>query len=147
VFPLLVAGLVAGCFGDSGTLVVLNRTTVPVVLEQFGYPVSTLVVDACSERRIAWNNVWGGTGTSGDWPHDTVPAGAFAMPLPGDWLHMPMEQGTVSATLLLTPDGIGVSQQNFPPSEATSGGSFPPDPGADGCAGVPPPLPPASPPA
>jgi hypothetical protein len=142
---LLAAASVVGCHANPGTLIVLNRTGVPVVLEQSGYTDSTLVVDPCSERTIIWNRVWGGTGDSGNWPYEPVPTDAFAMPLPGDWLHMPMEEGTVFATLLVTPDGIGVSQHGFTPSAVTSGGSFPPDPGSERCVGVPPPMPTGSP--
>jgi hypothetical protein len=144
---VVAAVAVAGCQGDTGTLVVLNRTSVPIVLEQFGYTDSTLVVGACSERTIIWNRVWGGDGPSGNWPYETVPPDAFAMPLPGDWLFIPMEQGSVEATLLVTPDGIGVSQEKPPrtPVEVTTGGSFPPDPGSETCAGVPPPMPSGSP--
>jgi len=143
----LITAAIAGCQGDHGTLVVLNRTTVPVVLVQSGYTDSTLVVEPCSERTIIWNRVWGGEGPSGNWPYDPVPADAFTMPLPGDWLRIPMEQGSVEATLLVTPDGIGVSQSLPPqtPMEVTSGGSYPPDPGSETCVGVPPPMPSGSP--
>jgi hypothetical protein len=140
LLSLVAPALIAGCHADNGTLLVLNRTSVPLVLEQFGYTDSTLVVDACSERTIAWNRVWGGQGDSGNWPYEPVPAGAYAIPLPGEWLRIPMEQGNVRARLVVTADGIGVAQDNFTPFELVSGGSFPPDPGAERCAGAPPPM-------
>jgi hypothetical protein len=144
--PSLVAtALIAGCLGGTGTLVVLNRTSVPLVLEQFGYTDSTLVVGACSERTITWNRVWGGQGDAGNWPYERVPVDAYEIPLPGEWLRMPMEHGSVNARLLVTPDGIGVAQDHYTPFELASGGSFPPDPGAERCAGVPPPMPSGSP--
>jgi hypothetical protein len=130
---------VAACSHGESSLVVRNRTTIPIVLEQV-LGTSTLVVEACSERTIGYGSAWGAP-AGGSMPHDPAPDGAYSIPLPGEWLRMPMEFGTVSATLLVTRDGIGVSQDGYTPFEATSGGNYPADPGSAACAGSPPEVP------
>jgi hypothetical protein len=137
ICSVIVAASVVGCVEQPDTLIVRNRTTVPVVLEQ--YVGWALVVDACSERTITSNGGdWGGYHPEESVPPDVDP---YVMPLPGEWLETFRGAPEGNATLLVTADGIGVDQEGYEPFEAIGGGSFPPDPGPATCSGFPPSMP------
>jgi hypothetical protein len=56
---VVLATAVVGCWGfatPDSAFTVVNRTTVPVVVEDDG---SVSVVAACSERTLDWHNTWG----------------------------------------------------------------------------------------
>jgi hypothetical protein len=132
---VLVALAVAACWGifqPDNAFTIVNRTTVPVVVEDDG---SVSVVQPCAQRTLGWAGTWGG--------HRDAYSNAYtpvAEPVPsGAWV-LPREnvprvfEGPSVDTVVVTTTKVGDEPLKY-------GG---PDPNAP-CEGTPPPSPTPSP--
>lgn len=79
--PLLVL-VVAACntfpgFPETSTLRIVNKTTVPVSLEDRG---SRRIIEPCSERTIEYHGTWGGDPETDQPLAESVPADVHVVP-------------------------------------------------------------------
>ena len=66
-------------FSETSTMVIINKTTVPVSAEDSG---SRRIIDPCSERTIEYHgNTWGGDPKSGQPVAEPLPPGAYVIKL------------------------------------------------------------------
>lgn len=128
-----VALSVAACWGivqPDNAFTIVNRTTVPVVVEDGG---SVSVVQPCSQRTLGWAGTWGGTRDvyNGYKPvAEPVPPGAWVLPRED----VPrVFEGPSVRTVVVTSAKVGDTALNGAP-----------DPNAP-CEGTPPPSPTPSP--
>jgi hypothetical protein len=79
----LLALVLAGCHGflnlpETSTMVIVNKTTVPVSAEDGG---SRRIVGPCSERTIEYHGTWGGDPQTEQPVAEPLPSGAYVVKL------------------------------------------------------------------
>jgi hypothetical protein len=79
----LLALVLAGCHGflgfpETSTIVIVNKTTVPVSAEDSD---SRRIVDGCSERTIEYHGTWGGDPQTEQPVAEPLPSGAYVVKL------------------------------------------------------------------